>query len=34
MNARDSDELINDIEETFGITEKETEEAIDGAEFE
>ena len=33
-NARDSDELINDIEVTFGITEKETEEAIDGDEFE
>lgn len=33
-NARDSDELINDIESTFGITEKETEEAIDGDEFE
>lgn len=32
-NARDSDKLINDIEETFGITEKETEEAIDGDEF-
>lgn len=33
-NARDSDELINDIESAFGITEKETEEAIDGDEFE
>ena len=33
-NARDSDELINDIEVTFGITEKETEEVIDGDEFE
>ena len=33
-NARDSDELINDIELAFGITEKETEEAFDGDEFE
>ena len=33
-NARDSDELINDIESAFGITEKETEEAFDGDEFE
>lgn len=33
-NARDSDELINDIEATFGITQKETEVAVDGDEFE
>jgi len=33
-NSRDSDELINDIEVTFNITEKETEEAVDGDEFE
>ena len=33
-NARDSDELINDIEAAFRITEKETEESIDGDEFE
>ena len=32
-NARDSDELINDIEITFGISDNETEEAIDGDEF-
>lgn len=32
-NERDSDRLINDIEETFGITEEEIEEAIDGDEF-
>ena len=33
-NARDSDELINDIETTFGLTQKETEVAVDGDEFE
>lgn len=33
-NARDSDKLINDIEETFMITEQEAEEAFDGDEFE
>ena len=33
-NARYSDELINDIEVTFRITEKEIEEVIDGDELE
>lgn len=33
-NTRDSDELINQIEYTFKMTEKETEEAFDGDEFE
>lgn len=33
-NARDSDELINDIEATFGITQSETEVTVDGDEFE
>lgn len=33
-NARDSDELINDIETTFGIKENETEVTVDGDEFE
>lgn len=33
-NARDSDELINDIEVAFGITENETEVTVDGDEFE
>ena len=32
-NARDSDELINSIEMTFRLTQKETEVAIDGDEF-
>lgn len=32
-NSRDSDELINDIEVTFGLTETETEDAVDGDEF-
>lgn len=33
LNSRDSDDLINDIEMTYSITENEVEEAYDGDEF-
>ena len=33
LNSRDSDELINDIESAYRITEEDLEEDIDGTEF-